>query len=78
MKCIFRNRLTTEEHKDQLDAIVKAATRNLFEIDESNHFFVPSGSQSTSLQYTAQSDWTDIIKRNITICSAFKSKSSGH
>lgn len=71
MKCIFRNRLTTERHQDQFDGILKNASRNLFDVDESNHFFVPSGSQSTALQYTTQQDWTDIIKRNITICSEF-------
>lgn len=71
MKCIFRNRLTTDRHKDQFDTILANACRNLFDIDELNHFFVPSGSQSTALQYTSQQDWTDIVKRNITICSMF-------
>lgn len=69
VKCIFRNRLTAEVHKNQFDTILSSACRNLFDIDESNHFFVPSGNQSTALQYTTQQDWTDIVKRNITICS---------
>lgn len=69
VKCIFRNRLTAEVHKNQFDTILSSACRNLFDIDESNHFFVPSGNQSTALQYTTQQDWTDIVKRNIAICS---------
>lgn len=74
VKCIFRNRLTAEVHKNQFDTILSSACRNLFDIDESNHFFVPSGNQSTALQYTTQQDWTDIVKRNITICSMWKIK----
>lgn len=69
VKCIFRNRLTDEVHKNQFDTILSSAYRNLFDIDESNHFFAPSGNQSATLQYTTQQDWTDIVKRNITICS---------
>lgn len=72
MKCIFRNRLTTEEHKDQFDNILRAASRNLFDVDQSNYFFIPSGNQSSMLQYTSQTDWIDVVKRNITICSEFE------
>lgn len=72
MKCIFRNRLTTEEHKDQFDNILRAASRNLFDVDQSNYFVIPSGNQSSMLQYTSQTDWIDVVKRNITICSEFE------
>lgn len=75
MKCIFGNRLTTEQHKDQFNDILKSASRNLFNVDQTNYFFVSSGNQSTALQYMTQSDWTDIVKRNITICSEFQLKS---
>lgn len=71
MKCIFRNQLTAEEHKEQFDRILQSASRTLFDVDQTNYFFVPSGSQSTALQYVTQQDWIDIIKRNITICSQF-------
>lgn len=71
MKCIFRNRLTTEAHKDAFDRILQMASRTLFDIDQSNYFFVPSGSQSSALQYISQQDWTEIVNRNITICSKF-------
>lgn len=71
MKCIFRNRLTNEEHKEQFDQMLQNESRTLFDIDQTNHFFVPSGSQSTALQYTLQQEWTDIIKRNIIICSEY-------
>lgn len=69
MKCIFRNRLATEEQKDYFDRMLQSSSRTLFEIDQTNYFFVPSGSQSTALQYITQQDWTEIVNRNITICS---------
>lgn len=69
MNCIFRNRLIAEEQKEEFDLILKSASRTLFDVDQSNYFFVSSGSQSTALQYVTQQDWTDIVKRNITICS---------
>lgn len=78
MKCIFRNRLTTEEHKDQFSNILRVASRNLFDVDQMNSFFVPSGIQSTALQHITQSDWIDIVKRNITICSELKRKNKLH
>lgn len=68
MKCIFRNRLATEEQQDQFEQLLQSESRTLFDIDQTNHFFVPSGTQ---LQYTTQQDWTDIVKRNITICSEY-------
>lgn len=71
MKCIFHNRLTTEEQKDQFEQMLQSECRTLFDIDQTNHFFVPSGTQSTALQYTTLQDWTDIVKRNITICSEY-------
>lgn len=71
MKCIFQNRLITEEHKDQFVRILQSTTRTLFQIDQTQQFFVPTGSQSTALQSVSQQDWTDIINRNITICSEF-------
>lgn len=72
MKCIFRNRLIADDHKEQFDRILQSASRTLFDVDQTNYFFVPSGSQSTALQYVTQQDWTDIVKRNITICSEFE------
>lgn len=69
MKCIFQNRLTTEQHKSKFDNILEQTCRRLFDVDDAMYFFVPSGSQSTVLQYTTQNDWMEIVKRNIAVCS---------
>lgn len=70
-ECIFGNRLTSEQHKDTFNGILHTVYGNLFDADRSNYYFVPNGTEPTHLRYVSRTDWTDIVKRSITICSKF-------
>lgn len=66
---IFRNRLVSDEHKMEFDQILNSKSNRLFDIEKTKHFFVPNGAQSFNLNYMPENEWSDIVKRNITICS---------
>lgn len=43
-------------------------TQHLLKIENANYFFIPSGS---NFVYTTEEQWTDMVQRNIAICSKF-------
>lgn len=66
-KCIFGNRLIHDEHRGEFERILDTCCRRLFDVDQTDYYFVPS-SQSSHLSYTNEFDWAEQVKRAVTVC----------
>lgn len=66
-KCIFGNRLIHDEHRIEFETLLESCSRRLFDVDQTEYYFVPSG-QSGNLNYTNEFDWTEQVKRTVTVC----------
>lgn len=66
-KSIFGNRLVLDEHRMEFEKILQSCGRRLFDVDQTEYYFVPNG-QSSHLNYINEFEWTEQVKRTVTVC----------
>lgn len=68
MNSTFRNRLMNAENANIFDDILLTNGQLVFHIDKSLYYFIPNGANVTNLTKVNESEWADIVQKNITIC----------
>lgn len=56
------------ENANIFDDILLTNGQHIFQIDKSLYYFIPNGANMTTFTKFNESEWADIVQKNITIC----------
>lgn len=65
---IFRHRLINAQQKQRFNEILNAICARVFDIDNAQYFFAPSGPLNSLSKYVLENEWVDTVQRSISIC----------